>query len=61
MIQDLRDPYIRNAADEIDSAIFSGDAFIDPAARATLREILARWERGLKEFDNLPGDDEHTH
>lgn len=42
-----------HAADEIDAAIFSGDTFIDPQARATMREVMARWERGLKEFDTI--------
>lgn len=44
---------IRHAADEIDAAIFSGDCFTDPQARATMREVMARWERGLKEFDAI--------
>ena len=48
----MRD-YTVNACEEIDASIFSGDEFIDAKARAELREYMARWERGLKEFDSL--------
>lgn len=43
--------YIEEAMDEIDAAIFSGDTFTSGAARNRLREMMARWERGLVEFD----------
>lgn len=46
----MRD-YIEEACDQIDSAIFSGDAFIEPEARKELRGMMARWERGLKEHE----------
>lgn len=41
------------AADVIDAAVFSGDEFMNPAARKDLRDIMARWERGLQEFDKM--------
>ena len=47
----MRD-YIHEAKEQIDAAMFSGDGFVDPEERKSLREMMARWERGLKEFDN---------
>ena len=44
---------IIEAINEIDAAVFSGDTFEDKQHRAKLREILARWERGLVSFDEL--------
>ncbi len=41
------------AIEQIDAAIFSGDAFIDPANRKSLREYFDRWERGLEGFDRV--------
>lgn len=49
-------PYIKEAAEQIDAAIFVGDAFTDEINRLWLREQVARWERGLKAFD--PAEDE---
>ena len=45
--------YLNEAADEIDAAMFSGDAFCEGSEnpeqnRKVLREWMARWERGLK-------------
>ena len=37
--------------DRLDSCVFTGDTFIDLEARKDFREWMARWERGLKEFD----------
>lgn len=48
--------YIHDACEEIDAAIFSGDAFTDSHHRETLRECMARWERGLKGFDKMATD-----
>jgi hypothetical protein len=47
----MRD-YIEAACDEIDAAVFSGNAFDDLEGignRQELREYMARWERALKE------------
>lgn len=41
------------AADVIDAAVFTGDEFLDPKCRKELREMMARWERGLQEFDKM--------
>lgn len=46
--------YIEQAIEDIDAAIFSGDAFVDKDARKEMRETLARWERRLKQFDPTP-------
>jgi hypothetical protein len=47
----MKHPYLHRATEEIDAAIFSGDPFTDPEERAELRRLMARWERGLQEFD----------
>ena len=44
---------------EIDASIFSGDPFTDPKFRGELRRLMARWERGLKEFDRDALDEEY--
>jgi hypothetical protein len=49
-------PDVEEAIDQIDAAVFSGDTFMDPTSRATLREMMARWERGLVSFDQLDED-----
>jgi hypothetical protein len=50
------------AADVIDAAVFIGDEFLQPAARAALRELMGRWERGLREYDNMEiGDGSASH
>ena len=47
----MKRDYLEKATEEIDAAIFSGDDFTDPEERAELRRLMARWERGLQEFD----------
>lgn len=39
--------------DNIDAAVFSGDAFTTAPAIAYLREFMARWERELKLNEQL--------
>lgn len=54
--------YLEKLCDNIDAAIFSSDYFVDAEKRAKMREMMARWERGLKEHDpdnNHPGVDWH--
>lgn len=46
-------PDLSEATDTIDAAIFTGDTFFDEAARIELRRLMARWERGLKGFDDM--------
>ena len=50
MIQDLP-LYLQKEASEIDSAIFSGDTFIDKDCRAAMKELVDRWQRGLNELE----------
>jgi hypothetical protein len=45
------DSDVQMAIEQIDAAIFSGDTFIEPEDRSLLRAQMARWERGLSEFD----------
>ena len=45
--------YIEEACEEIDSSVFSGDAFIDKEHRKKLRDFMARWEKELKGLDKL--------
>jgi hypothetical protein len=42
-------PAIQNAIQEIDAAMFSGDAFINGENIQKLQEYLDRWNRGLNE------------
>ena len=44
--------FIEGPIDEIDASIFTGDIFLrSEEARKKFREIMARWERGLKEHE----------
>ncbi len=39
--------------DEIDAAVWSGDLFHNRANIAAFREMMARWERGLKMCEDI--------
>ena len=39
--------------DEIDAAVWSGDMFHNRANIAAFREMMARWERGLREVEDI--------
>ena len=41
------------AMDEIDAAVWSGDKFHNRANIAAFREMMARWERGLKMCEDI--------
>ena len=41
------------AMDEIDAAIWSGDLFHNRARIAAFREMMARWEHGLKMCEDI--------
>lgn len=43
--------YIEEAVDQIDSAMFSGDAFLDLDHRKALREYMAAWERQMQSYE----------
>ena len=56
----FKNPSVEEAADTIDAAIFTGDSFHNnQKEREKLREIMKRWERGLKEID--ASDKAHVH
>lgn len=42
--------------DEIDAAIFSSDTFYNAEAIQSFREIMERWERGLKDAEDIIKD-----
>lgn len=42
----MRD-YIKEACEQIDAAMFSGDDFDNPATRAEFREYMNRWTRQI--------------
>lgn len=48
--------FVKNACEEIDAAMFSGDEFLDENSRKELREYMGRWTRELKEWDEMPND-----
>ena len=50
--------YIENACEEIDAAIFSGDAFFDEEHRKGLIEYMERWTRELKRIDIMVNSEE---
>jgi hypothetical protein len=39
--------------DEIDSAVWSGDLFHNRENIRAFRDMMARWERGLKEAEDI--------
>lgn len=39
--------------DAIDAAIFSGDMFFDTWNRAAFRQMLSRWDKGLKDAEDI--------
>jgi CHASE1-domain containing sensor protein len=45
--------YLNKAANEIDAAMFSSDAFFDETNRTVMREWFARWERGLARAEEM--------
>lgn len=49
--------YIKNACEEIDAAMFSGDAFEDAEERAALIQYMGRWQRQLTLLEK-PAEDE---
>ena len=40
--------YIKEACEEIDAAMFSGDDFENIEARIELKEYIGRWQREMK-------------
>ena len=50
------DRLANGAMDEIDAAIWSGDMFHDRDNIEAFRDIMARWEKGLKEAEGILGE-----
>lgn len=44
-------PSIKNAIEELDAALFTGDTFVDRDNRAVFKKTLGRWYRGVIELD----------
>ena len=51
--------YIENACEEIDAAIFVGDAFLEEEHRKGLIEYMERWTRELKRIDTMVNSEEY--
>lgn len=50
---------VHNEIDFIDAAVFSGDLFLNKENRKDFREWIARWEKQLADYDDIPElDDE---
>lgn len=47
--------------DEIDAAVWSGDMFHNRENIAAFRNMMARWERGLKEAEAILSEIENEH
>lgn len=47
-------PNVAAAIQEIDAAVFGGDTFEDPEARAEILEYIARWQRELSAPEPTP-------
>lgn len=47
--------------DEIDAAVWSGDMFHNRENIAAFRNMMARWERGLKEAEAIVSEIENEH
>lgn len=45
--------HIDDPIDQLDAAVFSGDLFLDDERREAFRQIMARWERAMKSFDEI--------
>jgi hypothetical protein len=44
-------PKVKQALEEIDAALYSGDTFYDGEARAELYEYVCSWQRRIDEID----------
>jgi hypothetical protein len=50
---------IEDFCENIDSAMFSGDEFLNENNRKTLIEYMERWTRELKRIDNMVNSEEY--
>ena len=51
-------PSVRRALTAIDAAVFSGDTFLDPTARSTLKTHVTRWALWIEREEEEPCSDE---
>lgn len=49
-------PAVEEAIDEIDAAIFTGDAFINAENIKEMERMMTRWQRGLDSHKELIAD-----
>lgn len=45
--------HFSNICDQLDAEVFSGDSLIDDDIRKEFKELLARWDREVRRFDNI--------
>jgi hypothetical protein len=50
--KEMRD-YIEEDCDSIDASVFNGDDFMKEESRKRLRWYMERWERKLKEWEEI--------
>ena len=43
--------HLEQACEGVDAAVFSGDALVDDASRAVLKEYVERWARAIREHE----------
>jgi ADP-dependent phosphofructokinase/glucokinase len=48
--------YIEKACEEIDAAMFSGDAFMEKDERDELTNYIGRWQRKMKEWEEIAAE-----
>lgn len=51
--------YLEDACEQIDAAMFSGDAFLDEDHRKELTLYIERWQRELKSIDTMVNSEEY--
>ena len=51
--------YIEDACEEIDAAMFTGDAFYDEEHRKSLLDYMERWKKEIKRLDKLVNSEEY--
>lgn len=45
--------YLYELCDSIDAAVFSGDSLYNRESISEFRQLLERWERGLKDIESV--------
>ena len=47
---------VEDVIDSLDASLFTGDLFLNSENREDLRNWMARWERQLKEYDEIDSE-----